>query len=233
MKAALSKHPLLKGDGLTKVDPKAKLEKLAAKDHGPTAFATQLAVAQALAPQAPLHLPSLSFANKHHKENNASKTAPRVEASTASRAIVAPERPQVDSASRAPHPEMSSQTVAAFSLNEVPQARDVKTALDAPPPMWAPKEMVEGDTARMTLFPHHLQWTNENGAMSVQVKNGEVSIRAQGELAMSLRVSEAELRVSLAQEGLTLRDTESTSRNANDDASSDQRRQQNPQNEDE
>jgi hypothetical protein len=64
------------------------------------------------------------------------------------------------------------------------------------------------DTARMAVFPHALQWVSDGGSINLQIRGDQVTVRAQGELAASLKNTESELRVELATRGLTLRETD-------------------------
>jgi len=174
--------------------PVAAADKKPAQAATADALVTQLAHAQALVPQAPLHVPH--HAKKHEKHADA--PAPlKLAATTAERA----ELP-------APTRELSAQPAAIFTLSAEAPRETAKA--EAPPPVWAPKEVVADDTARLTVFPHSANLTAEGHALHLQVREGEVSIRARGELAAQLRSSESELRVALAQEGLKLRETEAT-----------------------
>ncbi|MBK7858969.1 MAG: hypothetical protein IPJ65_10195 [Archangiaceae bacterium] len=195
--------------------------------HTGTTFAAQLAQAQAMV------LPTPFVVNAHPKAAHGQGGAPHAahgkrEPLTATRGTSA--SPPA-AAERAPEhapsqpKETSARTEPVFSV-EAPREASASSAPAAPPPAWAPKELIADDTARMVLFPNAVNFVSEGQAMQLQVKNGEVSIRAQGELAQSLRLSENELRVALAQEGLKLKDTDATSQQRNDDATSDDRRQQ-------
>ncbi len=114
---------------------------------------------------------------------------------------------------RSPSSDSSTRAVATFSAEptvDLPRAADVPIPHTLP--SWMPADAVMDDTARMAIFPHALNWTSEagNGSLQMQVRNGEVTVRAQGELAASLRNSEGELRVALAQQGLELHESEAS-----------------------
>lgn len=193
------------------------------KEHFATAFATQLAQAQAMVPHVPQPL-TLAKVNGQGLHAHAPK---RTELKAQLQPPQRPELPELSSATSAPSAsrESSAQPQTLFILPETP--RDGGSAkVEAPAPVWAPKELIADDTARLTLNPHNVNFINEGQQMSLQIKNGEVSIRAQGELAASLKSSEAELRIALAQEGLKLKDTDATQQQQSDDASSDQRRRE-------
>ncbi|MBL8951245.1 MAG: hypothetical protein JNK82_10740 [Myxococcaceae bacterium] len=212
-------------------------DKKAAKDAAQTvgSFAAELAQAQALAPQAPLgalQLPPASH-GAHGSHSSHGKKTEKPGFAAAEVKAASTERPSLPELP-APTKETSAQPAAVFTLAEAP--REAPAAkVEAAPTVWLPKEAAAAidESARLTMFAHSVNFAAEGQAFHLQVRDGEVSIRARGELAHSLKASEAELRVALAQEGLKLRETESTQNHGNDDATSDRRRRDQEERQDE
>jgi hypothetical protein len=152
-----------------------------------------------------------------------------LESVAAAAAAAPPSASALDGAHHSPSTESSTRTVATFSpeaSTDLPKASDVP--MPHVLPSWMPADAVMDDTARMAIFPHALNWTSEagNGSLQMQVRNGEVTVRAQGQLGVALRNSESELRVALAQKGLELHDSEAPSTD-NHDRGQQQSQQQN------
>ena len=198
---------------------------------------------QALAISLPLTLPTSS---------HALKTAQTSSRPTAARTDIAAVKPsgskdETESTHRSPLQESSSRAAQLFSVEMTKEsgAGEMKAAPTVSGPNWLPAEAAHDDQLRLAVSATSMQWLTEGGGVQMQIRGTEVSVRAHGAVGVELARTETELRLSLAQGGLTLREvtavsrTEQTSNDTNhhsrsdDEQSSNQRRERNDERNDE
>lgn len=137
---------------------------------------------------------------------------------------------------RLPLTESSARPASTFSPTEFrPEPNDVGAATTpAPtaPPSWLPTDALHDEQLRLAVSPSSMRWSTEAGSVQLSIRGNEVTVRAQGAVGAELSRTESELRLALAQGGLTLTEVKAPSATAdatNDSSGSSPRDDDQPQ----